>query len=171
MSPRAFAALVLGLGLLLAPAGADARGDDWKAYANARYGVATSLPAEPQVQDIVEDGDPTLIVAAQPEPDIAYVLRISLMRTPANRLEGLRYTLDNVLTSDLGPVLERRELTVQGNPAVEAVVGPGDDGLYARIRLVATETGLISLITTSRSRPPLDRFYTDFTLSAPAPQD
>lgn len=168
---RACATLVLGLGLLLAPAEAGARGDGWQAYANARYGVATSLPAEPVVQDIVEDGDPTLIVAAQPEPDIAYVMRASLMRIPPNRLEGLRYTLDKVLSPDLGPVLERRELTVQGNPAVEAAVGPGDDGLYVRVRIIATDTALISLITTSRSPLPLDRFYTDFTLSAPAPRD
>lgn len=160
-------ALILVFGWLSgAPAFA---ADAWQTYANRDFGVSTSLPGAPLSEKLTSNGDGrTLIVlAASGDTEKAYMLRVDDLKTPQERARaGLNYTADRISTPERGPVISRTELTIEGQPAIDLVLGPDADGDYIRARMIVANNTLIQILTIQKTAPELDRFFTDFKLSA-----
>lgn len=157
---------LLGLVLACVTGVAALAGVVWSPWSNTEYGVATSLPSEPDVKVQTGPGRRGVQAISEGEEGSAYMVRIDAFdQPPADRRAALNQIADKLGGADTGPLLSRQELTVDGYPAIDALTGPNPKGLYVRARLIAKDNLLVQLLIVRDTLPPVDRFYTDLKLT------
>lgn len=159
--------------LLLAGAGPALAADAWAPYSNAKFGLSTSFPSPPTVTEETtaetdtQVGMVTTLITAEPDSRRAYSLQLTRATQPPQDPGGKLDVLAESLGQQMGmPVISQQRFEYQGLMALDAVMGPSEQGVYLRGRYILRGADLIQILSVRQGEaPPLDQFYTDFKLS------
>ncbi len=174
-------AIIAGLAAALSLAAAPAFADSWLSYRNEAMGFAVDFPASPEVVSVAIPtpvGEVQQGRASAGEPGGLYMVAlIDMRKMPETTVFSLEKGAQGAVDAVKGVVTARRDITVQGVPAIEVDVAIPDDGdgsgaAVSTIRVVYSRRMVLSLSAMAPAAtglpPGARRFLRSFTLIGPA---